>query len=172
VSLGRQLSYLWQYFLPKLPNMTRPVGYLRYPLYDVYWRGYVGVYGFFAFGFSYRVMSLALPIAFAVVGLAVATLVTERAAVRRRWADLVVYAVLFVSTVVFMASVGIRQLVATGLPFEQTRYLFPVLALYGGVIALAAAYRRWVAFVGPALVTIAGAHAWFSLLLTVRHYYT
>ncbi len=171
VGIRRQLSYFWQYFLPRLPNMTPAVDYLHYPVYDVYWRGLVGVYGFFAYGFSYRVLKLALVPAAAVVALAVWTLVRERARVRARLGEVVTYAIVAVGTLAFMASVGVRQLVATDLPFEQTRYLFPLLALYGAGIALAAARRRFVVVVGPAVVALAAAQAWFGLLLTVRHYY-
>jgi hypothetical protein len=172
VPLSRQLDYVWQYFLPKLPQQTRPVGYLHYPVYDVYWHGLVGMFGYFAYGFSFQATRLALIIGFAVVGLAIAALVLHRVAVRRRWGDLVVYGVMVVTTLLFVSYVGYRQLVATGVPFEQTRYLFPLLALYGGVIALAAAPRRWSSIVGPGVVAIAGAQAWFSLLLTISHYYT
>jgi hypothetical protein len=172
VSLRGQLSYLWQYYLPKLPFMQKPpVVYLHYPVYDVYFRGFVGLLGYFAFGYSYGVVRVAFVIALTFFGFAVATLVQRRHEVRARIGELVVYGLMAVTTALFLASVGYRHLTGVGIPFEQTRYLFPLLPLYGGLMALAAAFRRYGAIVGAAIVAVAASHAWFTLLLSIRHYY-
>jgi hypothetical protein len=61
----------------------------------------------------------------------------------------------------------------TGFPFEQARYLLPLLGLYGLLVALAArgAGRRWGPAVGAALVMLAMAHGLFAGLLTISRYY-
>jgi hypothetical protein len=60
-----------------------------------------------------------------------------------------------------------------GAGFEQPRYLLPLLALYGGLIAMAArgAGRSYGPSAGAALVMLALAHTLFSQLLTVSRYY-
>ncbi|MDP9020536.1 MAG: DUF2142 domain-containing protein, partial [Actinomycetota bacterium] len=51
-TLRGQLSYLWQFFLPRLPFMEDAFpGYPDYPLWDVYIQGFVGRFGSFQFGF-------------------------------------------------------------------------------------------------------------------------
>ena len=57
--------------------------------------------------------------------------------------------------------------------YEQPRYLFPLLALYGALIALAArgAGKRYGPAVGILLVSIAIAHTAASMLLVLTRYY-
>jgi hypothetical protein len=57
--------------------------------------------------------------------------------------------------------------------FEQARYLLPLLALYGAIVALAArgAGRRWGPPVGVLLVSVAIAHTAVAMLLTLTRYY-
>jgi hypothetical protein len=61
-----------------------------------------------------------------------------------------------------------------GVPgYEQPRYLFPLLALYGALIALAArgAGKRYGPVVGVLIVCIAIAHTAAAMLLTLTRYY-
>jgi hypothetical protein len=55
----------------------------------------------------------------------------------------------------------------------QTRYLFPLLALYGAVLALAtrAGGRRWMPAIGIALVLLTLADDVFGQLLVIARYY-
>ena len=57
--------------------------------------------------------------------------------------------------------------------YEQPRYLFPLLALYGALIALAArgAGKRYGPAVGVLIVCIAIAHTVGAMLLTLTRYY-
>jgi hypothetical protein len=68
---------------------------------------------------------------------------------------------------------GIRYRMSSGYPFEQARYLFPLLALYAVFIVLAArgAGRRWGPALGAALVLLAMAHGLFAETLTISRYY-
>jgi len=63
--------------------------------------------------------------------------------------------------------------VATGIFFEQARYLFPVLALYGAFVALAVigSGRRWEKAAGVTVVVLAVGHSLFSQLLTIDRFY-
>ena len=68
---------------------------------------------------------------------------------------------------------GIRYRLSTGYPFEQARYLFPLLAFYGLFIVLVARAlpRRWAPLLGALLVVLAMAHGLFAETLTISRYY-
>jgi hypothetical protein len=57
--------------------------------------------------------------------------------------------------------------------YVEPRYLLPMLALWGAVLALAArgAGRRWGPVAGVLIVTLALAHDVFSQLLVISRYY-
>jgi hypothetical protein len=57
--------------------------------------------------------------------------------------------------------------------YAEPRYLLPMLALAGAVLALAAegAGRRWAPAVGALIVTAVLAHDIFSQLLVISRYY-
>ena len=63
--------------------------------------------------------------------------------------------------------------ISNGARFDQARYLFPLLALYGAILALAARVggRRVGPVIGAAIVAIAIFHDVFAQLLTVSRYY-
>ena len=74
---------------------------------------------------------------------------------------------LLIGAVSYIARIG----GATG--YEQPRYLFPLMALYGALIAIAArgAGRRYGPAVGVLLVCIAVAHSAAAMLLTLTRFY-
>lgn len=173
-TLSGQLSYLWQFFLPRLPFMTDAFpGYPDYPVWDVYIQGFVGRFGWFQFGFPLWVNQVGLAALVVVAGLAGVELVRCREALRRRWAELAAYATMFLGSVVLVGVTGYRLRALAGLNFEQPRYLFTLLPLYGAVVALAArgVGRRWGHTAGAALVAVAAWHALFALLLSINRYY-
>lgn len=171
-SLSGQLSYLWQYFLPRLPSMSDR--FPGYPLWGVYFRGFVGRFGWSEFGFPVWASGLALGIVAVVGAFAAAALVRCRAALRLRWVEALVYGLMAAGLFAFVGIAGYRYRAVTGTPFEQTRYLFPLLALYGGLIALAArgAGRRWGPAAGVVLVVLAMGHSLFGMLLSLERFYT
>ena len=68
---------------------------------------------------------------------------------------------------------GIRYKLEHRRPFEQARYLFPLLALYGLSSCSPAQGRaaRWAPALGAALVVLAMAHGLFAETLTISRYY-
>ena len=70
--------------------------------------------------------------------------------------------------------VGYRIRLDQPFPFEQARYLFPVLALFGGMVGLAVrgAGRRAGPYVAVAIVIATGALDIGGLLLTLGRYYS
>jgi hypothetical protein len=78
------------------------------------------------------------------------------------------------SVVVVVAVAGYRFRASDHLNFEQTRYLFPLLPLYGALFALAARAggRRYGPALGALFVVMFVGHNVFALLLTLQRYYT
>jgi hypothetical protein len=68
---------------------------------------------------------------------------------------------------------GIRYQLATGSQFAQARYLFPMIAFWGGLVVLAArgVGRRWAPVLGGVLVVSAMALSLFAETLTISRYY-
>jgi 4-amino-4-deoxy-L-arabinose transferase-like glycosyltransferase len=170
-SLGQALSYVWQFYLVPLPGMTHYISDV--PLKDQWIGGFVGLYGWVDTRFRPLVYDLALVPLAAIAVLAVRALVVERGAVSRRRAELLVYGLLGVSFVVFVATASYIVYARVGQSVAQMRYLFPLLPLYAGLLVLATrgAGRRWAPVVGTAIVLLAVTHTVFSLLLVVERYY-
>jgi hypothetical protein len=173
-SFTGRLSYIWQYFLPRLPFMADQ--FRRWPQYgvwEVYVQGFVGRFGFFQYSFPLWVNQVGLAVLVAIAALATAGLWRHRAALRARWLEGGLYAAFFGSLVLLVATAGYSYRAATTYNLEQTRYLFPCLALYGGVVGLAllGAGRRAERVVATALVVVFAGHTLASLLLTVHRYY-
>ena len=169
-SVGSALSYVWQFYLVPLPGMTHYIS--PFPLRDQWLNGYVGLYGWADTYFRQSVYDAApIPLA-AVALLALRTLVVERGAVVRRRAELLVYVLLGVSFMVFVAMASYIIYVRFTESVAQMRYLFPLLSLYAGVLVLAArGAGRWTAVAGTVIVLLVIAHDVFSLLLAISRYY-
>jgi 4-amino-4-deoxy-L-arabinose transferase-like glycosyltransferase len=167
---GEELSHIWQLFLPPL-WMHRQFAYL--PLWDTWFKGLFGRFGWLDYGFPSSFYKGALAVSLLVCGLAAAELVRGRVAVRRRAGELAVYALAAVGLCVEIGVQSYRYLVITGGVFQQARYLLPLLGLYAALAALAVRYggRRW----GPALcvglVALAIGHDLYAQAITISRYY-
>ena len=171
-TIGGALAYAWEYYVAPLPGMARPLG--SFPLWDGWYKGLVGRFGWIETVWRGPFYGIALvPIA-AVAMLAAATLARGRRALRARWPELTVYALLALSFLLFVSSASYVFYLRNGVNNVQARYLLPLLPLYGGVLALATrgAGRRWAPVVGAAIVVLAIAHDVFAQLLVVARYYT
>lgn len=169
--LRGMVSYLWQAALPRLPFMEDQFPY--FAPWFVYFQGFIGRFGWFQFGFSTLWYWIALGVFAALAVLAARALLAHRAALRARWPEAATYlallAGLFLS--VEVAAFGYKD--STGIFFEQARYLFPVLALYGAFVALAVigCGRRWEKAAGVTVAILAVGHSLFSQLLTIDRFY-
>jgi Predicted membrane protein (DUF2142) len=168
-----KLSYTWQFYLPRLPGMPNyfpGVSTWRQLWFD----GLVGLYGWADTLFPGWVYDLALLPAAAIAALCVHELIRRRVALRRRVLELSVYALTGVGVMVvvglqsYVSDVGERLE-----PFWEPRYLLPMIAIWGLVVALAArgAGRRWGPAVGALLIVALLAHDVFSQLQVIARYY-
>jgi 4-amino-4-deoxy-L-arabinose transferase-like glycosyltransferase len=174
VSINESLDYIWQLYLPVLPFMNHVYFAAGYPLWDVWLNGLIGHFGWLDYGFPAWVYSDGRWLLYLLVVLVVAACV--RLPRERVRAVLPIFAAFLVMAIGLLAAIGwegIRYRLQTGFAFEQARYLFPLLPLYGLFVALAAsgAPRRWGPALGAALVLLAMAHGLFAETLTISRYY-
>ena len=170
--LGGELSYLWQLFLPRLSGQGHAFPELA-PPYDLWITGFLGRFGWVTVeypGWAYRFGAAGLA---AIVLLATAALVRQRAVVRRRRAELAGYALIAGGLLLLIAMVALRGWAPGIKGAVQGRYLLPLLGLFAALVALAArgAGERWGRAVGVAIVALAIAWSVFGQLLTVAYYY-
>jgi 4-amino-4-deoxy-L-arabinose transferase-like glycosyltransferase len=173
-NVSGHLSYLWQAFLPRLPFMEDFFG-SYYPPFEVYFKGFIGRFGWAEYSFSLTFQRVALAFFALLVVLAGRELWRRRESIRARWREALTYTVMFCGLLLLIEIAAYRyHLSFLGQYFEQGRYLLPLLALYGAFVAVAArgAGERWGPALGAFLVVLAMGHSLFSLLLTITRFYT
>jgi len=170
-NFSEEVSHVWQLFLPRL--WLRPQ-FSSYPLWQTWFVGFVGRFGWQDYTFPYWFYDVARILTVAVLALAAVELVTRRAAVRRRLGELAVYVAAVLGLCVEIGIQSYRYLVANGQIFEQARYLLPLLGLYGaiGALAVRAGGRRWGPTLAAGLVILAIGHDLYAQAITIARYYS
>jgi 4-amino-4-deoxy-L-arabinose transferase-like glycosyltransferase len=171
-SIRGLLSYFFQFWLPRPPFLNDQVSGV-YPLWETMFKGFVGRFGWLDYQFAAWVYKVAALATAGLLALAVRALVVGRSALRGRSAELACYVLMVLGLMVVIAVPAYKYRLNTGYPFEQARYLFPLLALYGGLVGLAVrgAGERAGAYLAPAIVLFIGALNIYGLLLTLARYY-
>lgn len=175
-SIRERIGYVWQLAFPRLPFMHDQFTY--FPPWETWFRGTIGRFGWLDYDFPMWVYTAAAWVFTASGVLALVEVVRSwrrigTAALRWRVPFAIVVAALAGGLFAAIGWQGIGYRAQTGFPFEQARYLFPLLAIYGLFVALAArgAGRRWGPATGALLVVLAMSHGLFAALLTVTRYY-
>jgi hypothetical protein len=171
-SLWGQLAYMWQFYLPRLPGMPNDFGEI-FSARQIWFRDVVGLYGWSDVVFPAWVYNAALVAAGALALLFARGLAGCRRALRARAAELATYALMALGLLTLIAAAGYLAFPGRVAEFTDGRYLLPLLALWGAVLALAArgAGRRWGPVVGVLLVALVIAHDIFSELQVIARYY-
>ncbi|HEX4838131.1 MAG TPA: glycosyltransferase family 39 protein, partial [Solirubrobacteraceae bacterium] len=171
-SLSSELSYMWQFYLPRLPGMSNDFGEL-FSTRQIWFRDTVGLYGWSDTAFPRWVYDAALIPAGVVAALCIRGLAAGRTALRARAAELAVYAAISLGVLALVAGAGWLTFPSRVAEFTDARYLLPMLALWGAVLALAArgAGRRWGPATGVLIVALVLAHDLFSQLQVIARYY-
>ena len=166
------LSYVWLFYFPRVPGQIYDPG--SYGLWDVWFKGWIGRFGWLDYGFAPWVYSLAGWVWVGMLLLMAVGLWRHRTAVRARWGELLTYVALAVGTLLVINIQGYRYRIDTGgLIFEQARYLFPLLGLYAAIVAVAvsAVGKRAAPAVAAVFVALTLAHGLGALAITVARYY-
>lgn len=171
-SLLDKASYIWQFYLPRLPGMHDYFPGL-FTLRQLWFDRSVGLYGWLDTTFPFWVDTLALIPAGLIGLLCVRSLLENRAQVRRRLAELAVYVAVGAGLLVLIGATSYLDAGGEGLSTAEPRYLAPLLPLVAAALALAArgAGRRWGPSVGAVIIVLFLAHDIFSQLLVVGRYY-
>jgi 4-amino-4-deoxy-L-arabinose transferase-like glycosyltransferase len=171
INFKETLDYIWQLYLPRLSFMHKEFTY--FPLTAVWLNGSIGRFGWLDYSFPEWVYTVAKLVFIVLAVLAATTLVRMRSRIWRLLPLLACFAVMAAGLMSAIGYAGIRFRAVNDLPFEQARYLFPLLAFYALFVVLAAraAGRRWAPALGAALVVLAMAHGLFAETLTISRYY-
>jgi 4-amino-4-deoxy-L-arabinose transferase-like glycosyltransferase len=171
-SLTGELSYIWQYYLPRLPGMHNDFGELD-TTRQVWLRNFVGLYGWADTPFPNWVYNVALIPLGAIAALFLRSLALERVALVRRRAELATYTVMMLGLMLLVGASGYLSFPSTAVEFTDARYSLPMLALWAAVLALAArgAGRRWGPVAGVLIVSVVIGHDIFSQLQEIARFY-
>lgn len=170
-SIFGKISYVWEFYLPRLPGMVNHFPGLS-TTRRLWFDRSVGFYGWVDTTFPVWVDNLALVPAGILALLFLRAIVLGRAALRRRLPELLVYGAIGVGLMVLVGLSSYIDGLNEGL-FGEPRYFLPLLPLVGVALALTArgAGRRWGPTVGALIVVLFLAHNIFSQLLVVARYY-
>jgi 4-amino-4-deoxy-L-arabinose transferase-like glycosyltransferase len=171
-SISAELSYIWQFYLPRLPWMHNDFGEL-FTTRQIWFRNVIGLYGWGDTPFPEWVYNLALIPVAVIAALCIRALVAARAALRRRAGELAIYALIALGVLMLVGASGYLAYPNTVAEFTDARYLLPMVALWGAVLALAArgAGRRWGPVAGVLIVVLVLSHDLFSQLQVIARYY-
>jgi hypothetical protein len=169
-SIPGAISSIWQLYLPRLPGM-RPAFHGILSGGVLWFEQIVGRYGWLDTTFPQWVVTAALVPVGLIAALCARALLSCREALHARRMEVLVYAVMALGILLL---IGLDEYVhAHPGEYLQLRYVLPLIALMGPVLALAArgAGRRWGPVAGTLIVTLILAHDLFSGLLVVSRYY-
>jgi hypothetical protein len=172
VTLNQTLDYTWELFLPRLWFMHHAF-FPQYPGWQLWLDGSIGHFGWLDYTFPQWVYNDGRDVLYGLAALALVGLVRLRARILSVAPLFLCFAVMSLGLLGAIGYTGIRYRMDTGYPFEQARYLFPLVPLYALFIVLVArgAGRRWGPALGAALVVLAMAHGLFAETLTISRYY-
>ncbi len=146
-------SYLWQFYLPKLPFMSPSISH-SFGVRQVFVERLFGGFANLEANFSPRVYTALTVVGALVLASALVGVVRRRGDVRRRL-DVVVVALLApIGYLAVLHAAAFRSLLTSPDPVITGRYLLPLLPFYGVALALAVAWlpRRWGPVAAGALV--------------------
>jgi 4-amino-4-deoxy-L-arabinose transferase-like glycosyltransferase len=169
-SFRELLSYLWQFYLPRLPGMTYKPHF--YGLWDAWFTGWIGRFGWLDASFPNWVYTVAGIVWGGLLVLFARGVWRARRALAQRRGEVATYVALAAGLLVLIGVQGYRYHADTGLIFEQARYLLPLLGLYAAFIAvtLLGAGRRMLPTVGVAVVSLTLVLDLAGLVLTLGRF--
>jgi hypothetical protein len=168
-----ELSYVWQFYLPRLPGMHDYFpGILT--TRDLWFKGLVGRFGWDDTFFPGWVYDVALVPAAVLALLCLRSLSAQRLALRAHASELAVYATMALGLLLLVgAGSYLSDNAPGGGPFWQPRYFLPLLPLLALALALAArgAGRRLGPAMGICIVVLMFSQDIFGQLQTIARYY-
>jgi 4-amino-4-deoxy-L-arabinose transferase-like glycosyltransferase len=171
-SLGDEISYVWQLYLPRLPGMATDFPGI-FPTRQIWFDRSVGFYGWLDTEFPVWAENIALIPALVLTILGIRALVTVRATLRRRLVELAIYALMSLGVLVLIGSDSYLKFPSQAGTYAEPRYLLPMVPLAGAALALSArgAGRRWGPVAGVLIVVLFLAWNILSQLQVISRFY-
>ena len=171
-SVFHELSYIWQFYLPRLPGMAVDFPGIS-PTRQIWFDRSVGLYGWLDTPFPTWVYNVALIPAVVLALLAIRALVKVRATLCRRLVELAVYALMTVGVLALVGADSYLAFPTQAGTYGEPRYLLPMLPLLAAALVLSArgAGRRWGPVAGTLIVVMFLAYDAFSQLQVVARFY-
>jgi 4-amino-4-deoxy-L-arabinose transferase-like glycosyltransferase len=171
-SLLGEVSYIWQFYLPRLPGMTTDFPGIS-PLRDVWFNRTIGLYGWLDTPFPNWVYTLALVPAALLTALAIRALFARRSYLSHRLGEVAVYASMVGGLLVLTGAASYLSFPAQAGKYGEPRYLLPLIPLVGLALALSTrgAGRRWELAVGVLVVVLFLGWDVASQLQVIARYY-
>jgi 4-amino-4-deoxy-L-arabinose transferase-like glycosyltransferase len=175
---SQQFSYIWQFYLPRLPGMKDLFGrWPEYPVWQVWVQGFVGRFAWHQYQFPMWVMWAGLGFLTGIAALVVNAFRRIPGSFRRRVPELFSYALMTAGLLFVVHYAGYRYRVIGGgfygPDFEQTRYILSIFGLYA--VAVAVGVRglgpRWGKIAAAFVLGVIMLHAVDAELLTLQRYY-
>jgi 4-amino-4-deoxy-L-arabinose transferase-like glycosyltransferase len=177
--LSEFLSYLWQWYLPRLPFMysefwSRTYEHVSFPLYDLFFKGFWGDFGHLEIDYPGWVYGILIACSIAVLALVAYAAVHAKLRRDVLAAGLLLGVLPVVMTALLVNVRAYLSLIESNEPFAQGRYLLQTVAVLGAALAAAAVglgERRGRALAAAMVVSLA-AFNMFSLGLVLLRFYT
>jgi 4-amino-4-deoxy-L-arabinose transferase-like glycosyltransferase len=170
-NLQGYLTFAWQYVFPQLPFMFN--WFDGWAPYDLWLSSWIGRFGWGDSGYERWIVALAGVTVLALLGFFVRALWQRRAVVRARWAEILAYLVLAGGLFLLLSWVGYGYRTTNGATFEQGRYLFPLMSLWGALIAigLTGIGRRVGPVIAFSVVLLVAALDVGGVMIMIQRYY-
>jgi hypothetical protein len=171
-SIFDEISYIWQFYLPRLPGMANDFPGI-FTTRHIWFNRSIGLYGVLDTPFPTWVYNIALLPAALLTGLGIRALIAARSALRPRLVELAVYLVMGAGLLVLVGASSYLRFPGQAGTWGVPRYLLPLLALLGAMLVLSArgAGRRWGPATGALIVVLFLAHNIFSQLQVIARFY-
>jgi Predicted membrane protein (DUF2142) len=170
-SIFREVSYIWQFWLPRLPGMANYFPGLSST--RLWFDRSVGLYGWLDTTFPQWVYNAAVVPAALIAAGCLAGLAASRTELRRRAGEVAAYATMGLGVMVLVGADSYLEFPGRSGGYTEPRYLLPMAVLFGAMLALAArgAGKRRGPVAGVAIIVAIFGHDVFSQLLVVSRYY-
>jgi 4-amino-4-deoxy-L-arabinose transferase-like glycosyltransferase len=172
-SLGHEIAYAWQLFLPRLPGMAHFFEGIT-TWREIWFDRSVGLYGWMDTMFPTWVENVALLLAIGTAVLCISEILARRDELRARRAEIASYVVVFLAVIAMLGIASYKgDVIEHEIALGEPRYLLVMLPFLGAAIALAVrgAGRRWVPVLGAAMIVLFLGHDLFSQLQVIARYY-
>src|SRR5207245_9576303 len=130
-----ELNYIWQLYLPRLPGTASDFPGL-FTTKQLWFNGFVGLYGWLDTPFPSWVYSWALVLALAFALALGRSLLQVRADLRQRALELLGYAVMAVGLTLLIGAASFQAFPGTDGEYGHARYFMQLLPLLAAAIAL------------------------------------